>query len=115
MKLKPVNLRPKDINKLSKQQVVAKFTGWRMRNKEAINAIISNLALPELHTLKSYDLWLFFDAVERFEDQISKVSTPDESIELISDTEYFLRSMCPISIQCQDGKISYSRREYISD
>lgn len=112
LNLIPVKLTKKELNALPKRSVVAKFNGWRMRNEDAINAIINSLALPELHTLKCYDLWLFFDAMERFEDQITKMDTPEKSMHLISDTEYFLRSMCPISIDYQDGKITYSRREY---
>lgn len=107
--MQPINLDSKSIKALNKRQVVAKCTAWKKRNEKEISTWISTANLPELHRLKSYDLWLFFDAIEQISSQLPTAENKDE---LLADTEYYLRSMCPISLDYKDEVLSYSRKEY---
>ena len=107
--MQPINLDAKSIKPLNKRQVVAKCSAWKRRNQKEISDWIAAANLPELFTLKAYDLWLFFDAVNQIKTQLPVAENKDE---LLADTEYYLRSICPISLDYKDGTLSYSRREY---
>ncbi len=105
----PLNLTKKEINRLSKRQVASRFTAWFFKNRQEINNFIEEKNLPELNQFKAYDKWLFFFSLEELEKQLPEI--PDQAL-LLADTEYFLRSMCPVSLSYVDGKVICTRKEY---
>jgi hypothetical protein len=89
--------------------VAARFSGWYLKNKAEINSFIAEHNLPELNQFKAFDKWLFFFTIDELKKQLPEAE--DQDI-LVADTEYFLRSMCPISLTYKDGELTISRQEY---
>jgi hypothetical protein len=104
-----VNISKKEVERMTKRQVTSRFTGWYLKNKREILKFIEEKNLPELSQFKAFDLWLFFQAIHLLTEQLP---TAEDKDLLLADTEYFLRSMCPVSLECVDGQIICTRREY---
>jgi hypothetical protein len=105
----PVNITKKEVERMTKKQVTSRFSGWYLKNKKEIHQFITEKNLPELHQFKAFDKWLFFHAIELLTEQLSTAADKDL---LLADTEYFLRSMVPITLNLKDDQLIISRKEW---